>query len=191
MSRHTEHSMVLENRTSQPASVPLLDVGRENENLQMEIQDAIARVCQSGRFVLGPDCGRLEESIAQYCDAQYGIGCASASDALLLALLAIGVGPGDEVIAPSFTFFATASAIWRLGARPVFADIDPATFNMDASCVASLITSATKAILPVHLFGQCADMSPICELAERRGLVVIEDAAQAIGAKYQGRPQKE
>lgn len=188
MSRHTEHSMVLENRTSQPPSVPLLDVGRENENLQMEIQDAIARVCQSGRFVLGPDCRRLEESIAQYCDVQYGIGCASASDALLLALLAIGVGPGDEVIAPSFTFFATASAIWRLGARPVFADIDPATFNMDASCVASLITSTTKAVLPVHLFGQCADMSPICELAERHGLVVIEDAAQAIGAKYQGRP---
>jgi len=169
-------------------SVPLLDISRENGPLEQEIQAAIADVCRSGRFVLGPECERLETSLADYCGADHGVGCASGSDALLLALMAFGIGEGDEVIVPSFTFFATASAVSRLGAKPVFVDIDPNTFNIDPHRVEKAITSATRAIIPVHLFGQCAEMSPINELAGRFGLAVIEDACQAIGAKYHDMP---
>ena len=142
----------------------------------------------SGRFVLGPECNQLEEAIAKICGTRHAVACASGSDALLLALMALGIGPGDEVIVPSFTFFATASAVSRLGATPVFVDIDPATFNIDPSKIEAAITRATKAIIPVHLYGQSADMGPILEIALRRGLQVIEDAAQAIGAKYRGTP---
>ena len=168
--------------------VPLLDVSRSNVPLRNEILDAISQVVDSGQFVLGPACLELERSIAETCQTDFAIGCASGSDALLLALMALDIHTGDEVIVPSFTFFATASAVWRLGARPVFADIDPNTFNLDPKCVESVITSATKAILPVHLFGQCASMASIVEIGRRHHLHVVEDAAQALGATWQGQP---
>lgn len=168
---------------SQP--VPMLDVKRQNAPLLEEINQAIAAVTSSGAFVHGPACGEFEAAMASYCGTQHAVGCASGSDALLLALMVLGVGPGDEVIIPSFTFFATAGAVWRLGAKPVFADILPNTFNVDAADVARKITPATKAIMPVHLFGQCADISALAEVAGT--IPIIEDAAQAIGAEYQGR----
>jgi dTDP-4-amino-4,6-dideoxygalactose transaminase len=168
--------------------VPMLDVSRENKRLAAEIDAAMAEVVRSGAFVHGPPCARLEAAMAQYCGARHAIGCASGSDALLLALLALGVGPGDEVIVPSFTFFATASAVWRLGARPVFADIRPETFNIDPADVIYKLTTATKAIIPVHLFGQCAQMNDIRQIVSAaRGIPIIEDACQAIGAEYRGR----
>ncbi len=167
--------------------VPLLDLGRQHAPLREEIIAALSRVCDSGAFVLGPDVKTLEENVANYCQAGHAIGCASGSDALLLALMGCELGPGDEVILPSFTFFATASAVTRLGAKPVFADIDPVTFNVDPEAVARLVSSATKAILPVHLFGQCARMDAICRIGQAHGLAVIEDAAQAIGAELDGR----
>ncbi len=167
--------------------VPLLDLGRQLAPLKEQIAAALVRVCDSGGFVLGPEVSKLEQQIAAYCQAGRAVGCASGSDALLLALMACDVGPGHEVILPSFTFFATASAVTRLGARPVFADIDPVTFNIDPGEVERLIGSATRAILPVHLFGQCAPMDAICRTARAAGLPVIEDAAQAIGAELDGR----
>lgn len=175
-------------------SVPLLDLKRQDEKLRDEFLTALAAVCASGQFVLGPEVKRLEESVAEYNGVKFGVGCASGSDALLLALMAAGVGPGDEVIVPSFTFFATASCVPRLGATPVFADIDPATFNLDPADVERKITSRTKAIIPVHLYGQMADMRSFramtCEHEDprRRGIVLIEDAAQAIGAAIDGIP---
>src|SRR5262245_58840710 len=141
--------------------VPLLDMKRQYEALREEILAAVQRVCDSGRFILGPDCEQLEQAIAQYTGARHAIACASGSDALLLALMALDVAQGDEVICPSFTFFATASAVWRLGAKPVFVDIDPHTFNLDPNRVEDAITPLTRAIIPVHLFGQCADMDAI------------------------------
>lgn len=178
------------NPTKQPTGrdVPLLDVSRSNNPLRDEILNAVSQVVDSGQFVLGPTCLELERSIAEKCQAEFAIGCASGSDALLLALMALDIHTGDEVIVPSFTFFATASAISRLGARPVFVDIEPKTFNIDPECVESAITSATKAILPVHLFGQCASMAPILEVGQRHHIHVIEDAAQALGAIWNGRP---
>ena len=170
-----------------PQGVPLLDLGRQHRPLQEEFLAALGRVCDSGWFVLGPDVKQLEENIARYCRAAHAIGCASGSDALLLALMACGVGPGDEVVLPSFTFFGTASAVTRLGARPVFADIDPQTFNLDPAAVGRAVTLATKAILPVHLFGQSADMDAIGQIAEDAGVPVVEDAAQSIGAEWDGR----
>jgi dTDP-4-amino-4,6-dideoxygalactose transaminase len=164
------------------ASVPLLDIGRQNDPLREEIRAAIDRVCDSGKFILGPDVEELEKNIAGYTGAKHAIGCASGSDALLLALMALGIGPGDEVILPSFTFFATASAVWRLGAMPVFVDIDPATFNLCPKLTAARITRATKAIIPVHLFGQCANMDALCQIAKKRHLAIVEDACQSIGA---------
>ncbi len=173
--------------TGVPVGVPLLDIGRQYQTLQSEIGAAIAQVCQSGRFVLGPDCEQLEADLATYCQAPHAVACASGSDALLLALMACDVGPGDEVLMPSYTFFATASAAWRLGARPVFVDIDPVTFNLNPALVEKLITPQTKAIIPVHLFGQCADMDALAPIARRHGLYVVEDACQAIGAELNGR----
>lgn len=164
--------------------VPLLDVGRGNRPLRDDFLEAIAQVIDSGRFLHGPEVKQLEERIATLTGTRHAIACASGSDALLLALMAIGIGPGDEVLVPSFTFFATASAVWRLGARPVFVDIDPQTFNLDPKQLAASITDATKAVIPVHLFGQCAEMDAITRIARQRGLIVIEDAAQAIGAHY-------
>ncbi|MEM9351520.1 MAG: DegT/DnrJ/EryC1/StrS family aminotransferase [Planctomycetota bacterium] len=165
--------------------VPLLDIKRQNAPLEAEIDQAIAEVCRSGAFVQGPACREFEEAVADYCGTLHAVGCASGSDALLLALMAVGVGPGDEVIVPSFTFFATAGSVWRLGAKPVFADIEPETFNIDPDDVARKLTPATKAIMPVHLFGQCADMERLKEVAG--DLPILEDAAQSIGAEFQGR----
>ena len=167
--------------------VPLLDLKRQHLPLKDQIEEALARVYDSGAFVLGPDVGDLEKALAEYCGARHAVGCASGSDALLLALMAADVGPGDEVILPSFTFFATASAVSRLGAKPVFADIDPATFNINPAGVQRLICSATKAILPVHLFGQCADLDAICRMAKAADVPVMEDAAQAIGSELDSR----
>jgi len=170
-----------------PATVPMLDVSRENDRLRDQIEAAMSDVCQSGAFVHGPACAKFEAAMAQYCGTQHAVGCASGSDALLLSLLVLGVGPGDEVIVPSFTFFATASAVWRLGAKPVFADILPHTFNLDPADVLYKLTTSTKAIIPVHLFGQCADLEGIRQIASAaRGIPIIEDACQAIGAKYHG-----
>ncbi len=172
----------------EPISVPLLDVTRGHQPLKQELLEAIESVIDSGRFLHGPEVRQLEEAVAQRCEVRHAVSCASGSDALLLALMALDIGPGDEVLVPSFTFFATASAVSRLGARPVFVDIDPATYNIDPALIAQHVTSATKAIIPVHLFGQCAAMDTICKLARRHGLCVIEDAAQAIGARYHDRP---
>jgi len=169
------------------ASVPLLDIGRGHAPLRDELLAALARVVDSGRFLHGPDVAELEKSVAERCQVEHAVGCASGSDAVLLALMGLDVGEGDEVIVPSFTFFATASAVWRLGARPVFVDIDPHTFNLDPERIEDAITPLTRAIIPVHLFGQCADMDAIGQIAARHGLHVIEDAAQAIGARFRGR----
>ena len=169
-----------------PMTVPLLDIQRQLNPLAEEIQAALSRVFKSGQFVLGPDVRQFESSVSEYCQAAYAIGCASGSDALLLALMAADIGPDDEVIVPSFTFFATASAVSRLGAKIVFADIDPATFNLDASDVARRVTDRTKAIIPVHLFGQCADMDMLHEVAQGNDLTIVEDACQALGAEYRG-----
>ena len=174
---------------SQPqGKVPLLDLARENGSLSTDLLAAFQRVLQSGRFVLGPECEQLESAIAQRCGTIHAIGCASGSDALLLSLMAAGVGPGDEVICPSFTFFATASAITRLGATPVFADILADTFNVNPDHVSALVTDRTKAMVPVHLFGQCAEMKPLADLAAKHKLVVVEDCAQSIDAHYDGLP---
>jgi dTDP-4-amino-4,6-dideoxygalactose transaminase len=166
----------------------MLDVGRGNQSIRNEVLSAFAKVYDSGRFLYGPQVAELEQSIAAKCNAKHAIGCASGSDALLLALMVLDIGPGDEVILPSFTFFATASAVSRLGARPVFADIDPRTFNLDPSDVAAKISSKTRAIIPVHLFGQSAAMPELVNIAGNREIPIIEDAAQAIGAAYHGRP---
>lgn len=172
----------------QPAPVPLLDINRQNQPLRDEILAAITEVVDSGAFLKGPAVRQLEAEVAQMCGVDHAVGCASGSDALLVALMALEIGPGDEVILPSFTFFATAGAVTRLGATPVFADILPDTFNIDPADIARRITPATKAIIPVHLFGQSADMDAINAIAADHGLTVIEDAAQAIGATYQGQP---
>jgi dTDP-4-amino-4,6-dideoxygalactose transaminase len=164
--------------------VPLLDLKAHHKPLHQEIMAAMEKTFQSQAFILGPEVGLLEERVAAYCQAKYGIGVTSGTDALLIALMALGVGPGDEVITTPYSFFATAGAIVRLGARPVLVDIDPATYNLDPAKVRSAVSAKTKAIVPVHLYGQCADMAPIMEVAKRHNLSVIEDAAQAIGSEY-------
>jgi len=167
--------------------VPFLDLKPQYEKMKTEIEAAIQPVLLTQQFILGPAVRDLEPAVAEYCGAKFGVGCASGSDALLLSLMALDVKQGDEVIVPAFTFFATAGAVHRLGARPVFADIDPVTFNLDPAALERAITPKTKAIIPVHLFGQCADMDGINAGAEAKGTPVIEDAAQAIGAKAKGR----
>ncbi|OGP55929.1 MAG: transcriptional regulator [Deltaproteobacteria bacterium RBG_13_52_11b] len=164
--------------------VPFFDLGPQYSLLEGEIKSALEEVFRSQQFILGPKVEALEKAIAQYSKAKYAIGVASGSDALLLALMALEIGRGDEVILPTFTFFATAGVISRVGATPVFVDIDPQTYNMDPSKVEAKITPRTKAVIPVHLFGQCADMNPILEMSKARGLFVIEDAAQALGSEY-------
>jgi dTDP-4-amino-4,6-dideoxygalactose transaminase len=175
------------NASQSVTSAPLLDVGRGNAPLKAEIMELISEIYDSGWFVGGPHVKQLEESVAEATGAKFAVGCASGSDALLVALMTLGIGEGDRVICPSFTFFATASAITRLGAEPVFVDIDPATFNLDIEKVEQAITPKTKAIIPVHLFGQCADMTGIMELAVRYNLKIVEDCAQSIGATHAGK----
>lgn len=170
--------------TAAPTPVPMLDVNRQNGPLAAEFQAGIAEIARTGAFVGGPAVKAFEAAMAEYCGVEHAIGCASGSDALLLALMALGIGAGDEVILPSFTFFATASAVTRLGATPVFADIVAETFNIDPADVARKVTSRTKAIIPVHLFGQCADLGALASVAP--GVPIVEDAAQAIGAEYRG-----
>ena len=167
--------------------VPMLDLKAQHEKIGAEVEEAIKRVLDSQQFILGPEVRELEGEIAAYCESSHAIGCASGSDALLLALMACGVGQGDEVITSPFTFFATAGSVARLGATPVFMDIEPLSFNLYEDRIESLITDRTRAIMPVHLFGLCADMDKINEIARGRGIAVIEDAAQAIGAEYKGR----
>ncbi|MDG2222476.1 MAG: DegT/DnrJ/EryC1/StrS family aminotransferase [Rubripirellula sp.] len=169
-------------------SVPLLDVNRDNSPHREEFIEAISEVIDSGRYLFGLDVSELEREIAAYSQAENAVSCASGSDALLLPLMALGIGPGDEVIVPSFTFFASVSCITRLGATPVFADIRPDTFNVDPDAIEAAITPRTKAIIPVHLFGQCAQIDRICQIAGDRDIPVVEDAAQAIGAAYHSRP---
>jgi len=167
---------------------PFLDLRAQFASIRDEVMAAVTRIMESQQFVLGEEVRALEEEIRPHVGCEFAIACASGSDALLLALMAIGVGPGDEVIVPPFTFVATAGAVARLGARPVFVDIDPATFNLDPRKLEPAITAKTRAVIPVHLFGLAADMDAIAALAARHGLAVIEDAAQAIGAVYNGRP---
>lgn len=173
------------NQTTQP--VPLIDLVAQYGTIRDEVQEAVQRVFENQAFVLGDEVANFEQDVARYCDASHSIGCASGSDALLLALMALEIGPGDEVITSPYSFFATASSIVRAGATPVFVDIDPLTYNLDTSQIESAISRRTRAIMPVHLFGQCAEMEPIWRIATQHGLAVVEDAAQAIGAEYHGR----
>ena len=163
--------------------VPLLDLAAQYATMRREIRDAMDRVCESQHFILGPEVDALEKEIAAYCSAGFAIGVSSGTDALLAALMAAGVGPGDEVITSTYSFFATAGVIARLQARPVFVDIDAATFNLDAKQVDAALSARTKAIIPVHLFGQCAEIEEYLESARARDIALIEDAAQAIGAR--------
>jgi dTDP-4-amino-4,6-dideoxygalactose transaminase len=167
--------------------VPLLDIPASYEKILQDVKKNIDQVIQSGQFVLGPIVEELEQKIATYCETKYAVGVSSGTDALLISLMAAGIGEGDEVITTPFTFFATAGSIARLGAHPVFVDIEQDTFNIDPSQIEKSITNKTRAIIPVHLYGQSANMHPILEIAQRNNLVVIEDAAQAIGSEYEGR----
>jgi dTDP-4-amino-4,6-dideoxygalactose transaminase len=169
-------------------NVKLLDLQAQYQPIRPEIRQAIDEVCDSQLLTGGPVNERFERRLADYCHTKHAIGLTSGTDALLCALMALGIGPGDEVICPSFTFFATASCAARVGARPVFVEIDPQTFNVDVADLRRRITPRTKAIIPVHLFGQLADMQAVNAIASERGIPVIEDAAQAIGATRAGQP---
>jgi dTDP-4-amino-4,6-dideoxygalactose transaminase len=168
-------------------SVPLLDLKAQYATIRTEVQAAMERVVESQHFILGPDVKALEEEVATYSQCRYAVGSSSGTDALLVALMAIDIQPGDEVITSPYTFFATAGSIARLGARPVFVDMERWSYNMDPAQIEAKITPRTRAIMPVHLFGQMADMEPIMEMAESHKLMVIEDGAQAIGSEYKGR----
>ena len=169
------------------ASVPVIDLTRYDESLKQEVARAVEGVFASGRFVLGPANEAFERALAEKLSVRHVVGVSSGTDALLVALMALSVGPGDEVVTSPFSFFASAGVIDRLHARPVFVDIDPVTFNLDPERLEAALTPRTKAIQPVHLYGQSADLGPILEIAGRRGIPVLEDACQAIGATYHGR----
>ncbi len=163
--------------------VPLLDLKIQNDSLRPEIDEAIKRVLDSNGFILGAEVSDLEAELADYCETKFAVGCASGTDALLLALMAFDIGSGDEVITTPYSFFATASSITRLGATPIFVDIDPKTYNLDVAQIEAKITEKTKAIQPVHLYGQCADMKTLGAISEKYNIPLVEDAAQAIGAE--------
>jgi dTDP-4-amino-4,6-dideoxygalactose transaminase len=164
--------------------VKLLDLEAQYQPLRAEVLAAITRVCDSQRFILGPEVDALERELAVYLGASHAIAVSSGTDALLAAFMSAGLGPGDEVITPTFSFFATAGCVARVGATPVFVDIDPVTFNLDPALVRRAITTRTRAIVPVHLYGLSADMDPMLQVAREKGIPIIEDAAQAIGATY-------
>ncbi len=168
--------------------MPFLDLQAQFATIRQEILDAVTRTLEAQQFILGPEVTAFEDEISALTECSYSIACASGSDALILALLALEIGPGDEVITTPFTFFASAGSIARVGAKPVVVDIDPQTFNISPQAIHNAITSRTRAIIPVHLFGLSADMNPILEIASAQRIPVIEDAAQAIGARYAGRP---
>jgi dTDP-4-amino-4,6-dideoxygalactose transaminase len=167
--------------------VPLLDLKAQYGAIKAEVDASVAEVMESQQFILGPQVQKCEQAIAQYSGCAYGIGVSSGTDALLVCLMAEGIGLGDEVITTPYTFFATAGSIARVGAKPVFVDIDPASYNLDAAQIESKITPHTRAVIPVHLYGQMADMDAVMQVANAHRLVVIEDAAQAIGAEHKGR----
>jgi len=166
--------------------VPLLDLKAQYKTIKDEVSRAIGDVCESQAFALGPAVAQFEEDVAAYCGVKHAIGVSSGTDALLVSLMALGIKPGDEVITTPFTFFATAGSVVRLGAKPVFVDVDPDSYNINPADIEQRITERTRAIIPVHLFGQMAQMKPIMDIARRHNLVVIEDAAQAIGASQDG-----
>ncbi|MDQ6891360.1 MAG: DegT/DnrJ/EryC1/StrS family aminotransferase [Acidobacteriota bacterium] len=166
--------------------VPLLDLKAQYASIRKPIQEAIARVCESQHFILGPEVTALEEEVGRFCGIDNAVGVSSGTDALLAALMALNLKPGDEVITTPYSFFATAGVVARLGARTVFVDVEPNSFNINSAAVAERVTSRTKAIMPVHLFGRCAEMDPLLEMSEARGIPIIEDAAQAIGATDAG-----
>jgi dTDP-4-amino-4,6-dideoxygalactose transaminase len=168
-------------------TIPLVDLKAQYLSIKDEIDSAIARVVENTSFILGPEVEAFEKEFADFCESEHCIGCASGTDAIALALQGLGVGPGDEVITVSFTFIATAEAVTMVGARPVFVDVRDDTLLMDVPKIEAAITPRTKAILPVHLYGQMADMDPLMEIADKHGLKVVEDAAQAHGARYKGR----
>lgn len=167
--------------------IPLIDLVAQHREIAPAVGEAVARVFAEQKFILGDEVAEFECDLATYCDAREAIACASGTDALLLALMALDVGRGDEVITTPFTFFATGGSICRVGARPVFVDIDPVSFNIDPRAVEAKVSPRTRALMPVHLFGQCAEMAPLCRIATQAGIPIIEDACQAIGAEYQGR----
>ncbi len=172
---------------TEPIAVPALDLKAQYATIRDEIEPIVHAILESQYFILGPEVTGFEAEAAKYCGVPHAVGCASGSDALLLPLMAREIGPGDEVITTPYTFFATGGAIWRLGAKPVFVDIEPDTFNIDPALIEGAITGRTKAVIPVHLYGQCAEMSSINEIARKHGLFVLEDAAQAIGSAYEGK----
>lgn len=167
--------------------VPMLDLSEQYQGLRTEVIEAMDQVMSSSQFILGQNVKKLEADVAKYSNVAHGIGCGNGSDAIHIALQALNVGPGDEVITTPFTFFATGGAIVRAGAKPVYVDIDPVTFNIDPEKIEAAITENTKAIIPVHLYGQMADMERIAEIAKKHNLAIVEDAAQAIGAKQNGK----
>jgi dTDP-4-amino-4,6-dideoxygalactose transaminase len=167
--------------------IPMVDLKAEYNSLKKEIDQKVKKVLKSGHFILGPEVESLEKNIAEYCNTQFSVGVASGTEALHLALIACGVGKGDEVITTSFTFVATAEVVSHLGAQPIFIDINQNNFNIDTKLIASKITKRTKAIIPVHLYGQASDMDPIFEIAREKDLMIIEDCAQAFGSEYKGR----